>query len=109
MTQPRLPDAPPNLDEVIRRLQRLRPCWQRPESFFEARSDLVHDLRCLAGGVSGAPSRPVGPSERERRLTVVARGLAKEVERLRRMLAEAARVRPRRRPALDGRQMTLPF
>jgi hypothetical protein len=111
MIRSRPPDQPPSLDEVVRRLQRLRPCWQRPESFFEARSELVHDLRRLAGdGLPGSPSRPAEPPPRERKLVALARGLAKEVERLRRMVAEAARVRPRRRrQGLDSRQMALPF
>ena len=108
MIRSRPPDQPPSLDEVVRRLQRLRPCWQRPESFFEARSELVHDLRRLAGGASGAPSRPAGPSERERRLTVVARSLAGEVDRLQRRLAQATRPRVRRR-APDDRQLVLSF
>jgi hypothetical protein len=41
----RCPSEPPSLNELIRWLERLRPCWQRPEAFFEARSELVHDLR----------------------------------------------------------------
>jgi hypothetical protein len=108
MIRPQSPDPPPSLDELIRRLQRLRPCWQRPESFFEARSELVHDLRRLAGGASGAPSRPAGPSERERRLMALARGLAGEVDRLQRLLAQATRPRVRRR-APDDRQLVLSF
>jgi hypothetical protein len=109
--RPRLPDPPPpSLDELIRRLARLRPCWTRPEMFFEARSEFAHDLRQLArSGSSGAPSRPAGPSEAERRLVALARGLAGEVERLRRLLGDAARARPRRRrQAPDDRQMALP-
>jgi hypothetical protein len=109
MIRSRPPDQPPSVDELIRRLQHLRPCWQ-PERVFEARSKLVHDLRRLArDGSSGAPGRPAGPSERERRLAVLARGLADEVERLQRMLAEAARPRARRRQAQDGRQLMLVF
>jgi len=110
MIRPRGPDPLPSLDEMIRRLQRLRPCWQRPESFFEARSELAHDLRQLArSGSSGSPSRPAGPSPRERKLAALARSLAGEVERLQRMLAEAARPRARRRQAQDGRQLMLVF
>ena len=109
MIRPQSPDPPPSLDELIRRLQRLRPCWIRPEAFFEERSDIVHHLRRIArNGLPQAPSRPA--VERERRLLRLAQGLAKEVERLRRMVAEAARVRPRRRQQRrDSRQMALPF
>jgi hypothetical protein len=99
----------PGLDELARRVAQLRPCWTRPEAFFEARSDIVHDLRQLARkGSPGAPGHPAGPSERERRLAVLARSLADEVARLRRRLAEAGRARPRRRQAPDDRQMVLP-
>jgi hypothetical protein len=108
MIRPRPPDQPPSVDELIRWLQHLRPCWQ-PERVFEARSELVHDLRRLArDGSSGAPGRPAGPSERERRLTVVARSLAGEVDRLQRRLAQATRPRARRR-APDDRQLVLSF
>jgi hypothetical protein len=102
------PSELPDLDELARRVAQLRPCWTRPETFFEARSDIVHDLRQLARkGPSGAPGRPAGPSEAERRLMALARGLAGEVER--RRLGEAARARPRRRrQAPDDRQMALP-
>jgi hypothetical protein len=33
----------PDLYEITRRVAQLRPCWTRPEAFFEARSDVVHD------------------------------------------------------------------
>jgi hypothetical protein len=109
MIRPRPPDQPPSVDELIRWLQHLRPCWQ-PERVFEARSELVHDLRRLArDGSSGAPGRPEGPSERERRLAVLARGLADEVERLRRLLGEAARARPKRERPPDHQQIGLPL
>ena len=104
------PSELPDLDELARRVAQLQPCWTRPETFFEQRSDIVHDLRQLARkGPSGAPGRPAGPSEAERRLMALARGLAGEVERLRRRLGDAARARPRRRrQAPDDRQMALP-
>jgi hypothetical protein len=100
----------PDLHELAKRVAQLRPCWTRPEMFFEARSELAHDLRQLArSGSSGSPSRPAGPSPRERKLAALARSLAGEVERLQRMLAEAARPRARRRQAQDGRQLMLVF
>ena len=101
----------PSLDELARRVAQLRPCWTRPETFFEQRSGIVHDLRQLARkSPAGAPGRPAGPSERERRLAVLARGLADEVERLRRLLGEAARARPRRRRhEVDHRQLKFTF
>lgn len=44
MTAP-LPDA---LNELAGRLRRLTPCWQNPERFHVAKSELVADLRRLA-------------------------------------------------------------
>jgi hypothetical protein len=40
---------------------------------------------------------------------VLARSLADEIERLKRMLAKAARARPRRKRQPDHRQMVLPL
>jgi hypothetical protein len=102
---------PLDLHELAQRIGRLAPSWQRPERFYQRRDDLADALHRIArSSPSRAPGCPVGPSEKERRLVGLARGLAGEVERLRRMLAEAARVRPRRRrQGSDSRQMTLPF
>ena len=103
---------PPTLDELIRRVARLRPCWTRPEAFFEERSDLVHDLRRLArqGASEGLETRtrvPLVPP-RERRLVTLARALASEIDRLRALLAAAARPPPRRRRRPpDHRQLLL--
>ena len=44
MTAP-LPDA---LNDLATRLRRLTPCWQNPERFHEAKSELIADLRRLA-------------------------------------------------------------
>jgi hypothetical protein len=103
--------SPPDLAEIAQRVARLHPNWQQPERFFELRSDIVHDLRRLArSGLPEVPGHPAGPSQKERRLTVLARSLAGEVERLRRLLAEATRPQlRRRRQTPDGRQMTLPI
>lgn len=35
--------------ELANRLRRLSPCWQNPERFHEAKSELVADIRRLAG------------------------------------------------------------
>jgi hypothetical protein len=101
---------PLDLHELVRRLQRLRPCWQRPEAFFEERAELAHALRRIARHGSPLPaSQPAGPSPRELRAVALARALAGEVERLRRQLAQAARPRPRRRRReVDRRQLALP-
>lgn len=37
-----------DLLELANRLRRLTPCWQNPERFHEAKSELVADLRKLA-------------------------------------------------------------
>jgi hypothetical protein len=100
-------EPPPDLHEIVRRVARLRPCWQQPEWFFEARSDLVHDLRRLAHqGDQEARGRAIDPSPRERRLETLARVQAAEIGRLRQMLAEACRP-PRRRRVPDHRQLAL--
>ena len=36
------------LADLARSLERLRPCWRDPSHFFEARAELVHQLRSLA-------------------------------------------------------------
>ena len=112
MIRPRAPDPPPpSLDELIRRLQRLRPCWQEPERFFEARSELVHDLRSIArDGSSGAPGRPAGPPPHVQRLAALARAQQARIGRLELLLAQAAQARPKhRRRAPDDRQLVLSF
>ncbi|CBS87045.1 hypothetical protein [Azospirillum lipoferum] len=43
MTAP-LPEA---LNELVGRLRRLTPCWNNPERFHEAKSELIADLRRL--------------------------------------------------------------
>jgi hypothetical protein len=41
--------------DLARRVGNLHPDWQRPERFFEARSELAAELRRLAGQQSSAP------------------------------------------------------
>jgi len=99
---------PPTLDELIRRVARLRPCWQQPEIFFEARSDLVHDLRRLARqGGQESRARACVPSPRERRLEALARAQAAENARLQHLLHQTACPRPRQRRISDPRQLSL--
>jgi hypothetical protein len=103
--------APPDLHALARRVQRLIPSWGDPSKFYDQRDGIAHDLRWIARhGSPEAPSRSADPSPRERRLAVLARGLADEVERLRRLLGEAARARPRRRRhEVDHRQLKFTF
>ncbi len=88
--------APPDLHDLARRLARLRPCWNRPEAFFEARSDLAAELRQLARQRPPETlERAAGPTAKERKLEALARAQAAEIDRLRRLLAEAAPTGPR--------------
>jgi hypothetical protein len=97
----------PDLHELASRLARLRPCWQRPEAFFEARSDLAAERRRMARqGPPEALGRAAGPTARERRLEALARSQAAEIDRLREMLAEAAPPRPRQSSKLDPQQLS---
>ena len=41
------------LADLARTLERLRPCWRDPSHFFEARAELVHQLRSLAREFEG--------------------------------------------------------
>jgi hypothetical protein len=111
------------LARCAERLRRLRPDWRDPARFFEERDALARtiELEAVARRQDTSPPsfyrvpEPV-PDERARRLAALARRLAAlarfqagEVERLRRMLAEACRPRPRRRRARDDRQLLLTF
>jgi hypothetical protein len=101
---------PPDLHELARRVRRLVPCWQDPIRFYRQRDDLVDDLHRLArSGSPGRPSHPADPLPRERRLVALARFQAARIAGLERLLAQAARPRPRRRRAPDGRQLLLDF
>jgi hypothetical protein len=104
------------LARCAERLRRLRPDWRDPARFFEERDALARtiELEAVARRQDTSPPsfyrvpEPV-PDERARRLAALARFQAGEVERLRRMLAEACRPRPRRRRARDDRQLLLTF
>jgi hypothetical protein len=107
----RCPSEPLNLDELARRVGRLAPSWQRPERFYRQRDDLADALHQIArGSLAGTLGRAAGPSARERQLAALLSSKNAELAHLRRMLAEAARPRPRRRQrAPDGRQLMLAF
>lgn len=51
------------LRDIASRLPRLTPCWQDPERFHEAKSDLVAELRRLAD-TEPPPRRALVPVER---------------------------------------------
>jgi hypothetical protein len=110
----RCPAEPSALHELARRVGRLRPCWRQPEAFFEERDELARAIELEAAGrrQDAAPPNfyrepePV-PDARARRLVALAAFQASEIDRLRRMLAQAARPRPRRRRVRDDRQLAL--
>jgi hypothetical protein len=53
------------LEALAGRVARLRPCWQQPAAFFEARSDLAAELRQLARQIAQeARVAPVSPKRR---------------------------------------------
>jgi hypothetical protein len=102
------------LHELAEQLERLRPNWQRPETFFDLRADLAARLRDLA--LSRAPQdrwrpsvrRPaiLPPPERERRFLALLAAKEAELEQLRQTLASAV-PRIRRRRLADDRQLCL--
>jgi hypothetical protein len=61
--------VPEALEDLARRVARLRPCWRDPERFFEARSEIAAELRRMArqgvpeasGRAAGLPTRPTTP------------------------------------------------
>jgi hypothetical protein len=99
----------PDLHELAKRVGRLTPSWGNPSRFYHLRDELADVLHRLANGSPGTPRRPAGPSEVERRLAALARNLASEVERLRRLLATAQMRRRRRQQMPDSRQLSLRF
>jgi hypothetical protein len=97
------------------RLRRLRPDWGNPSRYFEERDELARAIELEAAGRCqnvAPPSfhrapQPV-PDERTRHLVALATFQADEIDRLRRMLAQARpRAQPRRAP--DARQLALDF
>jgi hypothetical protein len=87
----------------------LVPSWTQPQRFYQRRDEIADALHQIARHGSPEARRPAGPSEEHRlRALLVLKndGLA----RLRRMLAEAARPRTRRRRLeADRRQLMLSF
>ena len=53
---PAEPSLPPGkqLADLAHNLERLRPCWRDPGRYFEARAELVHQLRSLARELEAA-------------------------------------------------------
>ncbi len=49
------------LAELAQRIGRLRPDWQNPERFFEARSEIAAELRRIAYQQSSAPVHKYSP------------------------------------------------
>ena len=98
------------LERAAALVRSLRPDWQRPERFHEAKAEALAALRAVAAdrcaGCEAATLR-----ERARRLEALLRHAGAEVARHRRLLVEAAaRARRRRRRAEpDPRQAALPF
>jgi len=95
------------------RIERLRPNWSDPSSFLEARGELAREVRTLSVPRSPVAIRTevyVDPDlqQRARRFAALAESNAREVDRLRRLIA-SARPRPRRRPTPDSRQFGLPL
>jgi hypothetical protein len=107
MIQSRSPD-PPSLDELGRRLRHLVPSWTQPQRFYQRRDEIADALHQIALHGSPEARRPAGPSE-EHRLRALLVLKNDEIRRLRKLLAEACRPRPRRRRMRDDRQMLLTF
>jgi hypothetical protein len=86
----------------------LRPDWQRPERFHEAKAEAL-DLLRRAAAAPCAGCEAAALRDRARRLEALLRHAAAEVARHRRLLA-SARPKPRRRRAgHDPRQAVLPL
>jgi hypothetical protein len=107
----------PDLHDLARRVGRLVPCWQDPARFYRQRDDLADHLHRLARregqegrrrGLEPQPRASLVPTRE--RLLALARFQAREVDRLRALLAQACRPPPRswRRPP-DDRQLPLEF
>jgi hypothetical protein len=111
MIRPRSPDPPPpSLDEIVRRLRCLTPNWRDAERFYTVRDDLVDDLHRLArNGPPEVPGHLAGASPQVQRLAALLVLKNDEIRRLRKLLAEACRPRPRRRRVPDARQLVLTF
>jgi hypothetical protein len=99
------------------RLRRLRPDWSNPSRYFLERDELARaiELEVAARRQDASPPtfyrqpEPL-PDERTRRLAALARFQAAELDRLRKLLAQAGRPRPRQqRRAPDDRQLLLSF
>jgi len=95
------------------KVERLRPDWRDPAAFLAARQEIAQELRRLSVPRSPAVIRTEVYSDPElqqriRRLAALAKANAREVDRLRRLLA-TNRPRPRHRLNPDLRQLGLPL
>ncbi len=50
------------LANLARGLERLRPCWRDPRRYFDARAQLAHRLRSLAGERGRAAGEDSSPA-----------------------------------------------
>ena len=98
------------LERAAALVRSLRPDWQRPERFHEAKAEALAALRAVAADRC-AGCEATGLRERLRRAHALLRAAGAGLAHHRRLLAEAAaRARRRRRRAEpDPRQAVLPF
>jgi hypothetical protein len=96
------------LDRAAALVRSLRPDWRDAETFYARRSEALAALRAAAAPCAACPAAAL--RERARRLEALLRHAAAEAARYRRLLASAARPKPRRRRAgHDPRQAALPL
>jgi hypothetical protein len=98
----------PDLATAARLIANLRPDWERPERFHEAKSEALALLR-RAGAAPCAGCEADTLRERLARAHALLRHAAAEVARHRRLLASAVRPPRRRRAGPDARQGRLPL
>lgn len=88
-------------------VRELRPDWRDAEGFYARRSEALACLRAAAAPCAACPAATL--RERARRLEALLRVAAATMARHRRLLAEAARPKRRRRAGPDPRQAALPL
>jgi hypothetical protein len=103
------------LARCAERLRQLRPDWSDPSKYLAERDQIVRLLELEAAGQRRDVVAPnfyrqpePGPDESTRRLMALLAFKDGEIDRLRRLLAQA-RPRPRRRRVHDERQLALIF
>ena len=101
--------TPPDpLARAARLIAALRPDWQRPERFHEAKAEALAAIRAVAADRC-AGCEAAGLRERLARAHALLRHAGAEVARHRRLLASAVRPPRRRRAGPDARQGRLPL